>query len=77
MWQINMDLLLSKKIHGQNPAPGFVYAPVAAGQDAGFAQIYLNNQWIGNVPLVFGRTVEQKSQPEPNLWERLLGGSNT
>ena len=59
------------------PAPGFVYAPVAAGQDAGFAQIYLNNQWIGNVPLVFGRTVEQKSQPEPNLWEQLFGGSNT
>lgn len=58
------------------PTPGFVYAPVAAGQDAGFAQIYLDNQWIGKVPLIYGQTVEQESQPEPNLWERLFGGSD-
>ena len=59
------------------PAPGFVYAPVAEGQDAGFAEIYLNDQWIGKLPLVFGSTVEQKSQPAPNFWQRLFGGSDT
>lgn len=59
------------------PQPGFVYAPVAEGQDAGFAQVYLEEQWIGNIPLVFGQTVEQELQPEPKLWQRLLGGNNT
>jgi len=55
------------------PSPGFVYAPVASGQNAGYAQIYLEDQWIGSVPLVFGETVEQESQPEPERWRWLPG----
>ena len=47
------------------PTPGFIYAPVASGQDAGYAQIFLEDQWIGSVPLVYGETVEQKLQPKP------------
>lgn len=58
------------------PSPGFVYAPVAAGQDAGYAQVYLNNRWIGNVPIYYGQTVEQEVQPPPSFWKRLFGGKN-
>lgn len=54
------------------PSPGFVYAPVAEGQDAGFAQIYLDNRWIGSVPIVYGSTVEQIPQPKQKFWERLF-----
>ena len=56
------------------PAPGFVYAPVVAGQKAGYAQIYLDDQWIGNVPLVFGSTIEKTEEIRNNTWFRLFGG---
>lgn len=53
---------------------GFVYAPVAQGQDAGFAYICLGDKPIGKVPLIFGETVEQECVPEPSFWKRLFGG---
>lgn len=53
--------------------PGFVYAPVAEGQDAGNAYIYIGESCIGKVPLVYGQTVEQEPQEEtPSLWDKLL-----
>lgn len=55
------------------PSPGFVYAPVVTGQNAGFAQIYLNDRWIGKIPIYYGKTVEQEAQP-PSILERLFGG---
>ena len=58
------------------PSPGFVYAPVCAGQDAGYAQIYLGETLIGRIPVCYGQTVEKDAQENPGLWERLLGGSN-
>ena len=54
------------------PAPGFVYAPVAVGQDAGYAQVYLGNQRIGFVPLIYGETIEQEIMQEPSNWQRLF-----
>ena len=59
------------------PSPGFVYAPVAQCQDAGYAQVYVDNQWVGKIPLIYGRTVEQEVQPKPRILERLLGGNKT
>ena len=53
---------------------GFVYAPVAQGQCAGFAHICINGNSVGKVPLVFGRTVEREIEEPPTLWERLFGG---
>lgn len=54
------------------PEPGFVYAPVAAGQSAGYAQIYLDGHWIGKVALRYGRSIEQKKDERPKI--RLFGG---
>lgn len=56
------------------PRPGFVYAPVAYGQKAGFVSIYLNHKCIGQVPVYYGQTVEQQPQQESSIWNRLLGG---
>ena len=59
------------------PHPGFVYAPVAECQEAGYAQVYLDDRWIGKVKLVYGKSVEQEIDQEPSLWKRLLGGNRT
>ena len=57
------------------PKPGFVYAPVATGQAAGDAQVYLNDQWIGRIPLLFGTTIEKAEEEKPMRWSRLFGGN--
>lgn len=56
--------------------PGFVYAPVAVGQNAGFAYVCLGDKAVGKIPLVFGETVEQKKQTERSLWDKLFGGKD-
>ena len=56
------------------PGPGFAYAPVAAGQSAGFANILLDTRMVGKVPLVFGETIEMEQEQKIPFWKRLLGG---
>lgn len=55
------------------PSPGFVYAPVARGQDAGFAHLYLGDSLIGRVPLLYGETVERQIVEEKGFFARLFG----
>lgn len=62
-----------EKIDVVLPKPGFVYAPVVSGQEAGYAQVYLNDQWIGKIALVFGSTIE-KMEEKPKGLVRLFGG---
>ena len=56
------------------PGKEFVYAPVAQGQDAGVAYLCLNREPVLKIPLVFGETIECKTDPAPPLWQRLFGG---
>ena len=56
---------------------GFVYAPVAAGQSAGFAHIFLDETPVGKIPLIYGQTVEQEEDAELPWWQRLLEGVKT
>ncbi|MBQ7341127.1 MAG: D-alanyl-D-alanine carboxypeptidase [Oscillospiraceae bacterium] len=56
------------------PKPGFVYAPVAEGQEAGYAYVCLENNPVGKIPLVYGKTVEQEITPKKSFWQRILGG---
>lgn len=51
----------------------FVYAPVACGQAAGYAQICLDGKSVGKVPLIYGNTVELEKIEKPSLWDRLFG----
>lgn len=56
--------------------PGFVYAPVVADAQAGFAHILLDGSPVGKVKLIFDETVEQVQQEKPSFWKRLFGGSS-
>ena len=53
--------------------PGFAYAPVVQGEEAGFAYICIEGKAVGKIPLVFGETVELEEQEKPTLWNRLFG----
>lgn len=54
--------------------PGFVYAPVAEGAEAGFVHICIEGKSVGKVPLIYGETVEQIPEAKKSFWERLTGG---
>jgi D-alanyl-D-alanine carboxypeptidase len=53
--------------------PGFVYAPVAEGAEAGFAHILVDGVPVGKVPMVYGRTVEMETEVKKGLLEKLFG----
>ena len=55
------------------PGPGFVYAPVAQGAEAGFAHICIDGKSVGKISLIFGETVEKQPEEEKSFWERLFG----
>lgn len=52
--------------------PGFVYAPVVEGADAGFAYVLIDGSTIGKVPVVYGATVEQKAKQKKGFLHRLF-----
>ena len=53
------------------PTPGFVYAPVVQGQDAGFAHVLLDGVPVGKVPLIYGATVERTPDEKIGLIEKI------
>ena len=55
------------------PGPGFVYSPVTEGADAGFAYVLIDGCAVARIPVVYGRTIEQEPDQEPNFWEKILG----
>lgn len=55
------------------PGTGFIYAPVAQGQEAGVAYICIEDAVIGKVPLIYGQTVEQKEIEKKSFWDRWKG----
>lgn len=54
---------------------GFVYAPVVAGAEAGFAYICIDGKPVGKVALRYDETVEQLVPEKKGFWQRLIGGS--
>lgn len=58
----------------QLPEPGFVYAPVVMGQNAGFAHILIEDRAVGKIPLVYGSTVELEKEKQRPWWKYLLFG---
>lgn len=61
----------------QLPEPGFVYAPVVMGQNAGFAHILIEDRAVGKIPLVYGSTVELEKEKQRPWWKYLLFGEKT
>ena len=62
----------AEQVSIQLPGCGFVYAPVAEGQDAGFAHVFVDGAPVGKIPLVYGETVEQEKEEKQTLWQRLF-----
>lgn len=54
--------------------PSFSYAPVVAGEDAGYAYILLSGKPIGKVSLVYETTVEQAAPVKKPFLRRIFGG---
>ena len=63
-----------EEVSVQLSGPGFVYAPVAAGQSVGDAHVLIDGSAVGRVPLLIGQTVELAEEPERSLWDKLFGG---
>lgn len=55
--------------------PGFVYAPVVCGENAGYAYVCIGNKTVGKVRMQYGETVEQPVIEKPSIWQRIFGGS--
>ena len=53
--------------------PGFVYAPVAQGQQAGFAYICVDDRPVGKVSVIYGSTVEQEKEQKQSFLEKIFG----
>ena len=53
------------------PAPGFAYAPVVEGADAGVAHICIDGVSVGTVRIRYGQTVEQQQPERRSWWQRL------
>lgn len=60
----------------QLPEPGFVYAPVAVGQHAGYAHIFIGDTAVGKVALYYGETIEMQKDPPASWWNSLFFGGN-
>ena len=51
---------------------GFVYAPIAENQNAGYGYILVDGKAVGKVPLVYSKTVERVVDPKPSILDRIL-----
>ena len=54
------------------PGHGFVYAPVAEGEDAGAAYVLIGDKAVGKVKVVYGQTIEQEKEEEKSFWQKLF-----
>ncbi len=54
--------------------PGFAYAPVVQGKQAGMAYLFLGDKQIGKIPVLYGQTVERKPEEKKDLWQRFKEG---
>ena len=69
----NFDYALAE---GERPeikltGPGFVYAPVTEGAEAGFAHVCIEGKSVGKVSVVYGTTVE-KTEEKRSFLEKLF-----
>ena len=61
-----------EKITTEITGPGFVYAPVVMGAEAGFAHLCVDGKSVGKIPLIYGETIEQIPEKEKNFWDRII-----
>ena len=52
--------------------PGFVYAPVKQGEDAGFAYVCIGDTVVGKVRVVYGQSAEEAALPKIPFWKKWM-----
>lgn len=52
---------------------GPIYAPVSEGEYAGIAYVQVGTAVIGKVSLLYGETIEQKTENKVPFWKKLFG----
>ena len=52
------------------PGPGFVYAPVVEGAEAGCAYVLIEGKAVGRIPVVFGQTIEMEKEEETSFLQK-------
>ncbi len=67
----SFPLRADEKVDFYLPAPGFVYAPVVEGAQAGYAHIMVDGASVGTVRLVYGQTVERMEEKKLTLIQRI------
>ena len=54
--------------------PGFAFAPVAEGEQAGYAHVLVDGKAVGKVEVFYSQTIERQKEPERSFWQRIFGG---
>ena len=70
---LDYALAENEKITTEIIGPGFVYAPVVQGAEAGFAHLCIDGKSVGKIPMIYGETIEQIPENEKKFWERIIG----
>ena len=60
-----------EKVDFYLPAPGFVYAPVVEGAQAGFAHVMVDGASVGKISLVYGQTIERTKERKLSFIEKI------
>jgi D-alanyl-D-alanine carboxypeptidase len=55
--------------------PEFSYAPVVAGEQAGYLYFMIDEKVVGKISVLFGQTIEMEHE-ERSWFRRLFGGNN-
>ena len=56
------------------PGPGFSYAPAVEGADAGVVYALIQGKAVGQIPVIYGTTVEQEAVEEKSFLQKLFAG---
>ena len=57
--------------------PGFVYAPVVEGAEAGVAYVLVDGSPVGKVGLSYDVTAEELAEEKVSFWQRIFGGKKS
>ena len=63
-----------EQVHLVIPGPGFVYAPVAEGGDAGVVYVTLQGKAVDKISVKYGETVERAPEESKKFFQKLMGG---
>lgn len=68
----SVALRTGERWHIELPAKSFEYAPVSEGQDAGIGHIFIDDEPVGSVCLVYGESADPQKIPKKTWWKSIF-----